>query len=153
MEVSANGRTLTLAHDGGGCRGEGRAGVRETEGSVVLTVLQQDLSEGADACTADLTISELPVRLRRPIGGRRIAGKGYGSLRHDVPLMRPAEKGVIRQVAPRLVGLSAEDARRALRGQALTAQFIGGDEGRVVAQAPAPRRRLQTSTMRLRVTR
>ena len=134
LGVSADGRTLQLVYQGGGCLEEdGRPQVVEHPDRVAVRIRQTAFVPGeGEACTADLRFVPLDVRLAAPIAGRRV--RGGPPFREHLAAVR----------VPRVVGLDRADALGALRARHLRARTAGRRRrGRVAAQSPRPGTRLR----------
>jgi PASTA domain len=128
--------TLKLVYLSGGCRqGDGRAHVTETRSRIRIAVdesevVAMDTPEGEDfACTSDLRLASLRVRLERAVAGRRVAGphrvKGLGL-------------GGFDERVPRVIGLAAVDAAAVLRDDGFKVRRFVHRSGTVAFQSPLP---------------
>ncbi|MER6348867.1 hypothetical protein ACWC10_26240 [Streptomyces sp. NPDC001595] len=66
--VSADGRSVTVGAGHGSCDDGAAVDVLETDGSVVLSASVVGATDGA--CTSDLRVEDVTVRLDRPVGDR-----------------------------------------------------------------------------------
>ncbi|MFI2215047.1 hypothetical protein [Streptomyces sp. NPDC020141] len=69
VEVSPDGRSVTVVALRGACDGDSVVEVLETRGSVVLSATVEDPQNGGD-CTAQLLSQQVTVTLKRPVGDR-----------------------------------------------------------------------------------
>ena len=121
-QVSADGRTLVLWTQRGGCDPEPSATVSETPESVEIHVSHgAPVSDGP--CPAIMRFDRLRVRLKEPISGRSLIGQSLVQAPRAVRV-------------PRVVRLAAEDARFALRAQGL--RPTGLRSGAITWQSPWP---------------
>jgi hypothetical protein len=138
LGVSANGRALRLAYDTSGCwwRRPGRPTVSEGQRSVHITIRQSH--PPTDACRGIADWTELLVRLRAPIGGRRVEGEPrLGDDSRFSQLRADPRRDTTKAVVPRVVGLAHTDAVRVLRLQHFRARAAtAGQE--VAWQRPRP---------------
>ncbi|MHB9859894.1 hypothetical protein [Streptomyces sp. YIM S03343] len=81
-EVSGDGRTVTVSAGHGSCDDGPAVHALETNGSVVLAAYVVGSTDGA--CTSDLRVEEVTVRLARPLTGRILLDASTG---------RPVEYG------------------------------------------------------------
>ena len=119
--VSADGRTVVLWAQRGGCDSETSAAVTETPDSVEIRVRHAAPAPGP--CPAIMIYDKLRVRLQAPISGRELVGQ---SLEYAPPALH----------VPRMVQLDAKDARVALRAQGL--RPTGIRSGAITWQTPWP---------------
>jgi hypothetical protein len=152
VDVKRDRRALKLVYESGGClRRDGHATVTETASSIEIAVDQgqvvaMDTPGGQFACTRELRYLRLVVRLDAPVGGRRVIG---GPRSKSVGWSRVATSpdGRVIQLAPRVLGLAAPDARALLRAQDIEPE--GARRGRVVRQDPAPGKRVGRAGVRI----
>jgi hypothetical protein len=113
-ESGGDGRSIVVSYSGGGCAGEATPRVSQTR-SAIRVVLDQEawIPEDGEACTADLRVYRLKVRLGAPVAGRRVRGQGD---ERDVLFAGPFDANGQRLV-PRAIGLAPADALRALNIQ------------------------------------
>jgi hypothetical protein len=156
VDVKRDRRALKLVYDSGGCmRRDGRATVTETATSIEISVDQgqvvaMDTPGGEFACTGELLLLPLVVRLDAPVAGRRvIGGPRSQTVQWSRRTITPDGRGL--PLAPRVLGLDAQDARALLKAQHITA--AGARRGRVVRQVPAPGRRIGRAGVRLEAAR
>ncbi|KOV64387.1 lipoprotein [Streptomyces sp. NRRL WC-3618] len=69
MEVSGDGRTVTVLAAHGGCDDGARVKALETDGSVVLSASVADVEQDL-ACSAEMKYEKITVELKRPLGDR-----------------------------------------------------------------------------------
>ena len=128
LGVSADGRSLVLGYESGGCLlDDGRPVVAESARRIVVTVRQTDRVPGdGEACPADLRLGRVSARVKGALNGRRVRG---GPRFH--------ERFVMPERVPRVVGLDRRDAGAALRAQAFRVRTVGQDRrGTVIRQRP-----------------
>jgi hypothetical protein len=131
--VDSDARTLNLVYESGGCRlGDGKPTVMETRSRIRISVdegkvVAIDTPDRQVVCTLEIRFRTLTVQLRHPVAGRPIRG--------DSPIVGPAAGRV-----PRVIDLSFEDARAALRSQGFRVRRFAQRHGRVTFQSPAPGR-------------
>jgi hypothetical protein len=125
-------RAIAIGFIYGGCEHAPRVSVAETARSVRIRVTIAEPTGRDVVCTAIARIARLAVRLRAPLHGRRILG---WTARATVA---PSPRCGRRVAAPRVLGMAAADATRALREQGFQAVVTrGGRE--IVVQHPAAR--------------
>jgi hypothetical protein len=156
LDVKRDRRAVKIVYRSGGCfQDDGRATVTETRSRIEIAVDQgkvvaMDTPDGDFACTSDLRFFTLIVRLDGPVGGRRVVGGPRADLAGG--WSRSAEQdGRIVALAPRVLGLAAQDARKLLRNQGI--EVTGARSGRVVRQQPAPGKQVGRAGVRLQVSR
>jgi hypothetical protein len=146
LDVKRDRRTLKLVYLSGGClRGDGRVIVSETRSRIRLAVKQGQVvainsPSGEVVCTDERRYVVLLAALRRPVGGRDVSG---GPRIEDEILLnrtRTGRRGRVIALAPRVLGLAANDARTVLTSQGFRVGASGDRSGKVVAQDPAPGR-------------
>ena len=157
LDVGRDLRTLKLAYESGGCtRGQGRARFTERASRIDIAVDQEEIV-AIDAPNAGLYCPAIPrhrllyVRLRDRIAGRPLEG---GPRSGDTLRNRSIEIGgrVIPHV-PRVLDLSARDAREVLVHQDFEVRRAGRRSGRVVAQSPRAGRRARGNVVRITIGR
>jgi hypothetical protein len=156
LDVKRDRRALKIVYESGGCfQDDGRATVTETRSRIEIAVDQglvvaMDTPDGDFACTSDLRFFNLIVRLDGPVAGRRVVGGPRTKLAGM--WSRAAERnGRLIPLAPRVLGLAAQDARKLLMQQGF--EVTGPGRGRVVGQEPAPGKRVGRDGVRLTVSR
>jgi hypothetical protein len=157
LSVSRDLRTLKLAYKSGGClRGKGRARVTETASRIEIAIDQEKIvaidTHGPVAyCPAIPIHRRLYVRLRSPIAGRPLEGgpRSMDAL-HDRTV---GVDGRRVPLVPRVLDLSARDAREALMHQDFRVRRTGRRSGRVIAQSPRPGRRAARKIVRIQIGR
>jgi hypothetical protein len=153
-ESGRGGRSIVVSYDGGGCAGEATARVTET-GSAIRVVLDQTawIPEDGEACTADLRVYRLKVRLAAPVAGRRVRGQGD---ERRVLFAGPFDPDGQRLV-PRMIGLAPADALRALNIQGFEVRTRTmrrcGRRALVVRQSLPAHSRRHSDSIRLAVRR
>jgi hypothetical protein len=157
LDVKRARSALKLGYVSGGCyRGDGRATVTETVSTIEIAldeglVVAMDTADGKFACTSELRSRQVVARLDGPIHGRRVLG-GSPLERYIGPSRSTSDPdGRIIALAPRVLGLAAQDARMLLTRQHIEA--TGALRGRVVAQSPAPGKRVGRDGVRIDVSR
>jgi hypothetical protein len=157
LHVGRDLRTLKLAYESGGCRrGNGRARVTERASRIDIAVDQEEIVaiDAPDAglyCPAILRHRLLRVRLGARIAGRPLEGgpRSGDTLRH-----RSIEiGGRVIPLVPRVLDLSARDAREVLVHQGFEVRRTGRRSGRVVAQSPRSGKRARGDIVRIRIGR
>lgn len=134
-------RTLTVAYETGPCwTGEPELGLEETDRAIRIIVVQ----ERVEGCSAPPSYGRVNLRLRRPVGGRRIQG---------VPRIAAPVDALSRHTIPRVLDFAASDAERTLALQGFRTRRIGRPAGTVAFQSPLPGRRARTEVVRLTVGR
>jgi hypothetical protein len=131
LGVSANGRSLVVGYESGGCLiDDGHPVVSESKRGMVVTVRQSARVPGAgEACPADLRLPRVSVSLRAPLNGRRVQG---GPRSEALYVRTPG-------VVPRVIGMDRRDAIAALRAQGFRVKTLGRvRRGEVVRQRPRP---------------
>jgi PASTA domain len=156
-DVKRNRRAVKIVYESGGClRRDGRATVTETSSSIKIAVDQgqvvaMDTPDGEFACTDELRFLSLVVRLSAPVGGRRVVGGPRSEFVDGPHRFTTAPGGRLIPLAPRVLGLAAQDARALLERQGIEA--TGARRGRVVSQSPAPGSRVGRGGVHLGVSR
>ena len=158
LDVSGDGRALRLAYDTSGCwwQRPGRQVIDEGQRSVRIEVRQSH--PPTDACRGIADWSQLVVRLRAPISGRRVDGEPRlgDKIRFSQARVNAPRDATDIEV-PRVVGLAREDAVRLLRLQHFQPRPPSRG-ARVTAQRPTPGTRIRwdgkgaVSTVRLSLT-
>jgi hypothetical protein len=124
--VSADGRTLHLMYEGGGClEADGRPVVTETDAAVTIVVHQtQQVPGEGEACTLEIRNLRVDAQLAAPVAGRRVlGGPPFASF------VKPTRM-------PRVTGLRRYDAARLIERCGLTVKLRGPRGGTVVRQRP-----------------
>jgi hypothetical protein len=121
--VSADGRTLVIYARSGGCDPRSTAPVTETPASVEIHAGHAPPPPSAEPCAANVRFERIPVRLKAPIAGRRLIGQTL-------------DFAPVPERMPRMLGLTAKDARAALRAQGL--RPTGVRTGTITWQTPWP---------------
>jgi hypothetical protein len=142
FEVASTGldlETLAIAYETGPCwQGKPLLGLEERPRVIRLSLERERM----DGCSGSAGYRRLSVRLRRPVGGRRIEGAP------GIP------RGALdRRTAPRVLDLDFRDARRALAAQGFRTRRVGRQRGTVAFQSPLPNRDARGRTVRLTVGR
>jgi hypothetical protein len=132
LRISPSGRTLVIGTPGGGCFRPPQVTVEHEDAVAVqlqvrMTYLVPDGEH--EACTADFRIERASVTLSAPLAGRRLVDQWRLSL-FTIPSAP----------APRMVGVRAGDALRALANQDIPTRLVGPVDGTVVRQRAAPGR-------------
>jgi hypothetical protein len=127
--VSEDLRTVSLAYETGPCwQGDRHLVVQESR-RVIRVILER---EHIDGCTARPSYRRFAVRLRRPVGGRRIEG---------APRIERGLVALQRRTAPRVIDLNLGDAQRAAAVQGFRTRPVGRPHGTVAFQSPLPNTR------------
>ncbi len=128
VSMGPGARSVRIAYTYGGCDRDPRERVVATARAVRIVVTVAVPSNPRKACIAIARSARPEVRLEAPLAGRRLLGWA-GAEQPDPGACRP------RRRLPRVVGLAAADARRALAETGL--RPTGAASGAVTAQRPA----------------
>jgi hypothetical protein len=129
LGVSADGRTLELGYEGGGClRPDGRPRVAETKHRVTIAVRQTvDVPGAGEACSLELRRYRTSVVLDSSLDGRRVVGGP--AFDFDFPV----------RTVPRVLGMDRRDALKVLRQARLSRKIVSRvRHGKVIRQRPRP---------------
>lgn len=152
VDAGEDGRSIiiTTTKEGGSCRNGDlpKATVeRDSPDEIRVRVVQHDpvaLSDALDPVRSDACAgvgigrSRFTLRLREPVGGRRITGPGYRP-KLATQVRRWSYDQATRASLGRVVGLRLDDARRVLRSFGIVRPVVIGppdDAATVVAQDP-----------------
>lgn len=141
LGVSADQRTLQIGYVQTGCSGD--VSVREHRTRVAIEVTQPP--RPGMVCPQRVSVIVERVRLDARIAGRKIGGprRGLGGMQRDIPV---AVEDFDSTIVPRVGGLRAFDARRALAAVGLRMTFRGRLGAQVRSQRPKPGSRVATGT-------
>jgi hypothetical protein len=146
LEVSPTGRWLSVGVVGGGCDMGLRVTGTETPTTVRLDVqMLATVPDGPnEGCTSDIRRFRSGALLTRPLAGRQLVdqwrigmfqAKGWESGSCEGGGRRPL---TCRALAPRVIGVRAGDALRALANQGFKTRLAGPLDGTVIRQKPQP---------------
>lgn len=145
LEAGPGARSLVIEHLTPTCRiGLARALVRETRATVAIRILQRVATPAhRNGCLQDAVSPRLTVRLRSPIGGRRILGEGLprplglGSVAYLTRSMAdPPHPAIALPLVPNVVGLATPEAIEVLAREGFRIDVVGDEHGVVLRQSP-----------------